>query len=101
LVQRFFTTRFALYMGDISFSVYVTHWMVGMIVSNFTFKQSAYLFGAGTRDASHIGKFVCILYELLVVFFFSLWTADLFWQYVEQRTAAWSKWVENVLTAEY
>jgi peptidoglycan/LPS O-acetylase OafA/YrhL len=97
VLQRPFTTRVALYLGEISFSMYLTHFKVHMCVSRFAPAQANAIFGVMWRRESELGRFLCICYELGVLLFFTLWEADLFWRWVDQPTNRLARWFESKL----
>lgn len=90
-VQRFFTRRIFLYLGNLSFSLYLTHTialkfllypMMPWLYSIFGYQTS---FQYGLCFA--IGGFCTVL--------FSCWIAEVFQRHVEEPSARFTKWIDT------
>jgi peptidoglycan/LPS O-acetylase OafA/YrhL len=111
-LQRPFNSRFAQYLGDISYSLYIVHGMVLFTLG--TFLQERWTGAVGTEQwvDNGAGELVeevvtqeceagqwwksllgCAVVNWVVVF----WCADLFWRGVDGRVPGWGRWVEGVV----
>jgi peptidoglycan/LPS O-acetylase OafA/YrhL len=93
-LQCIFTTRFALYLGDISYSLYIVHYYLTLCLSPWTFKLTEYLFGK-TLERGHLGQSVAVVLEVSILLFVSIWQAHLYWKYVDKPCVWFSKWIER------
>ena len=83
LLQQPFRTRFAQYLGNISFSLYVTHFYVLGTIGSRIFVY----YGTGTAEMKLYSFFVAILVNTFLCF----WIADLFWRSVDTKTVLLAK----------
>ncbi|KAH6681743.1 acyltransferase family-domain-containing protein [Halenospora varia] len=87
VLQRLFTTRFAQYLANISYSMYILHNIV-----LYTVVCRMYWYW---RDMS-IGWYTFGFVESLVVYaMISFWLADVFWRLVDDKSIALAKWVAD------
>jgi peptidoglycan/LPS O-acetylase OafA/YrhL len=92
--QNFFTTRFALYLGDISYSIYIVHYHLTISMGPVVVKISNAIVG---EDRGEVGQTIAIAIELGMLLFVAFWEADLFWRYVDQPCVRFAKWLEETL----
>ncbi|KAI9799111.1 MAG: hypothetical protein M1825_004878 [Sarcosagium campestre] len=85
-----FKTRFAQYLGKISYALYIVH---GPILHVVGFPVVAGLWElTGTETASQYSDGLCL--GMLVVLPTVFWFADIFWRFVDIPSVRLSKWVE-------
>jgi peptidoglycan/LPS O-acetylase OafA/YrhL len=97
-LQRPFTTRFALYLGDVSYALYLVHVQAVRSVGRQTFLLANRIFGE--NRGGHFGRTVAIAFELAPVLFVVFWESDLFMRYVDVPTVRFGKWLERKLSKQ-
>ena len=85
LLQRPFTTRFAQYLGSISFGLYVTHLYVIYTIGSRFLNYS--------KDKALMEYIFGFLAAAVVNSFLAFWIADLFWRGVDSKSVLLAKWV--------
>jgi peptidoglycan/LPS O-acetylase OafA/YrhL len=93
VLQRMFTTRFALYLGDISYSLYIVHYYLTLTLSPKIHNLANSLFGVDR--GSHLNQICAVAFELFILLFVAVWQADVYWKYVDKPCVTFSKWVER------
>lgn len=112
-LQRPFNTRFAQYLGDISYSLYIVHGMVLFTLGTGLMERWTGLVGVEQWVDNGSGELVevvvtqecevrtwwmafwaCWVVNVVVVF----WAADLFWRVVDGRVPGWGRWVEGLVS---
>ncbi|KAK2733644.1 hypothetical protein FQN55_003282 [Onygenales sp. PD_40] len=90
-VQRFFTRPIFLYLGNISFSLYLTHTIVlkFMLYPIMPFLYSIF----GWQSVFQYGLTFAIGGTLTVLV--SCWVADVFHRHVEEPSAVFTKWLDT------
>jgi peptidoglycan/LPS O-acetylase OafA/YrhL len=85
--QRPFTTRFAQYLGDISYALYMVH---GPILYTLTL---SFLVGAGSKAMSPTAFNVIFLGASIVTVPVTFWIADVFWRGVDAKAVLFARWL--------
>ena len=93
-IQRFFSHPFWLYMGRISFSLYLTHTICLKAIMYPMVPYALAVTGGYTQARFTTGVLFCAVVYLLV----ALWVADMFQRYVEQPSAKLTLWVDERLS---
>jgi peptidoglycan/LPS O-acetylase OafA/YrhL len=93
-LQRIFTTKLALYLGDISYAIYIVHYHLTLSLGPRIHKYANGVFGMVDDRASHMTHFVAVVFELSVILFVAFWEADLFMRYVDRPCVRFAKWFE-------
>lgn len=112
-LQKPFCSRFAQYLGDISYSLYIVHGMVlftlgtnlqerwtGQVgrpewVDNGAGELVEVIVTGVVNGGTYAAAFVaCGVINTVVVF----WAADTFWRVVDRRCVGWGRWVERVVS---
>lgn len=89
-VQRFFIRPFFLYLGNISFSLYLTHTIVLKFVLYPLMPWLFLTFGHET-DFQY---FLSFGIGAVITFLFSFWVADVFQRHVEEPSGHFSRWID-------
>jgi peptidoglycan/LPS O-acetylase OafA/YrhL len=92
-LQRLFTTRLSLYLGDISYALYLVHYHLVLTLGKRTHELVNSIFGEDR--ASHLNQFAALSFELAIMYFVVIWEADLFWRYIDQPCVRLGKWAES------
>jgi peptidoglycan/LPS O-acetylase OafA/YrhL len=92
-LQRIFTTRLALYFGDISYSIYIVHYHLTLSLSHHIHRWANNIFG--DPRSTHLTQLVAVAFELSILLFISVWQAHVFWKWVDIPSVNFSKWVER------
>lgn len=88
-LQAVFTTRFAQYLGKISFAIYICHWTLlytlGYRLSNWTHEFT----GATTEweKAKGLMLMAMVLYPALI------WASDIVARLVDQKSVTFARWL--------
>jgi peptidoglycan/LPS O-acetylase OafA/YrhL len=93
LLQKIFTTRLAQYLGKISFSIYLVHFYIFMVLGQPLLGQFWGLTGKDT-DAGYFWGFVM---AYVIIFSVTVWVADVFTRLVDENCVKFSKWVYQQL----
>lgn len=84
LLQRTFTSRFAQYLGDISYSLYIVH---GPILFTFgAWFMNRFSGNEGGYEYAEVFIVACALNTVLCI-----WIADLFWRGVDRRCVGFAR----------
>jgi peptidoglycan/LPS O-acetylase OafA/YrhL len=92
-LQGIFTTRLALYLGDISYSVYLMHYQVVVLERNALRLHADRFFGKSRNG--HVIRMMGWSYEIAILLFLTTWSADVCWRYVDEPSVKFAKWVES------
>ncbi|KAK6542814.1 hypothetical protein TWF694_006755 [Orbilia ellipsospora] len=95
-LQRPFTTRFAQYLGKISYAMYLMH---GWVCRSLGYWTVAHLWKYTGRDTI-LGKVSGVLGGGVLVFITVFWTSDIFWRSVDMGSVRFARWLENVCLAK-
>ncbi|KAH9886891.1 acyltransferase family-domain-containing protein [Xylariomycetidae sp. FL2044] len=93
-IQRVFTTRFAQYLGRISYALYLVHLM---LLHSLGFWLGRFFVGLTGSD-SDAQYFTGILVAALVLWVVTIWAADLGWRFVDTTMVRFAAWVYGKLT---
>jgi peptidoglycan/LPS O-acetylase OafA/YrhL len=99
LLQEPFTSRLALYCGDISYSIYIIHYY---IVTSLEWQISTTIhvwLGGPEENLGPTLRVVSVMLHAIVILFLSVWYADIFWRFVDQPIVKFARWVEKVCQA--
>ncbi|KAK2595881.1 hypothetical protein N8I77_013672 [Diaporthe amygdali] len=88
-------TALGLYLGKVSFSVYIIH---EPFLHLFAFYMVPF-FRRWTGEATELQRQAGFLMGMLFSAFWLLWLADLFHKYIEERCATLAEWVESKVLA--
>jgi peptidoglycan/LPS O-acetylase OafA/YrhL len=90
-LQGIFTTRIAIYLGEVSYSVYCVHNMVQYSlrprVDRFI---SAYM---RTDGNDHFNRTLQTIIQIITSTFVEFWVADLWWRWIDGPAVKFTKWV--------
>ncbi|KMU86511.1 hypothetical protein CIHG_04300 [Coccidioides immitis H538.4] len=93
--QRFFTRRIFLYLGNISFSLYLTHTIALKFLLYPIMPWLYLIFGYSTPFqyglSFAIGGFLTVM--------LSFWIADVFQRHIEEPSARFTKWIDTKCSA--
>ncbi|KAL3420475.1 hypothetical protein PVAG01_08974 [Phlyctema vagabunda] len=92
-LQSLFTTRFAQYLGQVSYSLYLTHGILNDTVEFMVIEKVWAITGKDTVYRYELGWSIMFVVMLPLVF----WVADLFWRGVDLKSITLSRWVEKKL----
>lgn len=87
VLQRGLDSRFILYLGEISFSLYLVHWAIGRCWLTWGLKYRLLLAG----ETLAVASFVSFVITLLL----SVWLADVHWRLVDKKTVKFSQWLSR------
>ncbi|RDW59007.1 hypothetical protein BP5796_11931 [Coleophoma crateriformis] len=87
LLQRPFVTPLGQYLGNISFSLYIVHFLVFCL---FGLKR---LTEAGEMEKSKYTMYFC--YAFIANTALAIWVADLVWRLVDVQSVRFSRWLEK------
>jgi peptidoglycan/LPS O-acetylase OafA/YrhL len=112
-LQSPFNSRFAQYLGDVSYSLYIVHGMVLFTLGTGLWEKWTGLVGKKEWVDNGTGQLVevlvtaecergqwwkallgCAVLNYVVVF----WCADIFWRVVDGRVPRWGRWVEGLVS---
>jgi peptidoglycan/LPS O-acetylase OafA/YrhL len=79
-LQNVFTCRFALYLGDISYSIYIVHLSL-LFWNKYIVGWIGIAFGPGRKG--HINRFIANMSEICLCLVLVVWVADMFWRAVD------------------
>ncbi|KYK54395.1 hypothetical protein DCS_06353 [Drechmeria coniospora] len=91
-IQRPFLTRFAQYLGEISYSLYIVHGPFVHMISYAITPAIWRYFGTETTTKWAAGCFLGNLFTFVIIF----WVADLFWRMVDTRSVEFSRLLEKL-----
>jgi peptidoglycan/LPS O-acetylase OafA/YrhL len=86
--QSPFNHPIMLYLGDISFSVYLCHWAVLNTIGKGTINT--------LRDAG-MDHFMAFMVGFIMTYILSIWTADIHFRLIDQACGPYAKWVAEKL----
>lgn len=92
ILQKPFTSKFALYMGKISYSFYIVHGPMNHMVGYYVTGRIWDVMGKESTAQFCTGLFLGSMVLAICVF----WTADLFWRVVDCNAVKASKMVEEL-----
>jgi peptidoglycan/LPS O-acetylase OafA/YrhL len=95
-VQRVFTTKTSLYLGDISYALYIVHMRIVLSVGQKVHWQTDRAWGENRAELGQIGFFFSNASEFMVLIPLAIWEADLFWRVVDQPVVRLGKYVEQI-----
>ncbi|KAI1503162.1 acyltransferase family-domain-containing protein [Biscogniauxia marginata] len=93
LLQRPFTTRFARYLGQISYSLYLIHLVILQSVGFIMGKYFVSLTGSETN----LQYFAGILCATILFWPITIWAADLGWRFIDAKVVKFAGWTYNKL----
>jgi peptidoglycan/LPS O-acetylase OafA/YrhL len=94
-LQNFFTTRFSLYLGDISYAIYIIHMHWILSLGRRMHRTTDHLFGSNRGEGGQFNLLLANCLELGVLLPVMFWEADLFWRLVDTPSVKLGKWVES------
>lgn len=98
-LQRIFTTRFAQFLGDISYSMYLLHFQLLMTLCQFLVPRCMTITGGWANgEAGFAGGMAIALAIWLPVLF---WVSDVFARLVDMKAVAFAKWLSQKAFADY
>jgi len=92
MLQRFFSTPLAKYLGKTSFALYCVH---QPLINWFGYRNILAMWqitGKETTFQYELGFGIAFVIQLAV----SVWAADLFWRAVDKPSVTFAKWLEKV-----
>jgi len=92
-LQSIFETRFAQYLGKISFSLYMVHGPLLYTLGWYIHHRTAAYFGQDTPR--HYGW--TVVTAAIVLYPTMIWTADLVWRYIDAKAVKFGRWVGEQL----
>jgi peptidoglycan/LPS O-acetylase OafA/YrhL len=95
ILQRVFTTGFAQYLGDISFSLYLVHWYIIELLCRPLVPRVIKLV---VGESNHEGLFALgMLLSLLIIVPFTFWASDLFTRFVDASSVRLARKLETLV----
>jgi peptidoglycan/LPS O-acetylase OafA/YrhL len=82
-LQAFFNTSAVLYLGDISYSLYLVHWMCA---AGWSKHVALRMFAAGYTKLS------ACLTSLVLTGILAVWMADLLWRFGDAQSVRFARW---------
>lgn len=82
--QRVFNSPVILYLGEISYSLYLVHWIVG-----FSWGEAI---ASAVLNAGHDRFWACMA-SLAVTLTTGIWLADIFWRYSDMQSVKAARWL--------
>lgn len=92
-LQSIFTTRFAQYLGEISFSLYMVHLQIEYTLGEWIVPKCMNLTGGWANG--QIGFVTGMLLALAVCWPVTFWVADVFTRVVDERCVRFARWVSD------
>jgi hypothetical protein len=92
-LQSIFTTSFAQYLGDISFSLYMMHVQVEFTMGNWLVPKCMNL--TGGWENGQFGFIAGMGLALLVLMPITIWISDVFSRGVDERCVRFARWVSE------
>ena len=96
LIQPIFTNSFTLYLGKISYALYLVH---GNVLKSLQYASMPLIYritNDGTKQkATTGGQVVAWLLGVLITGLATFWISDLFWRYVDMPSVSFARWVEE------
>lgn len=92
-LQRIFTTRFAQYLGDISFSLYMLHVQVMLTLGQWLVPKCMNLTGGWANG--QLGFVIGMALALMVLVPFTFWVSDVFSRLVDQNCVKFARWMSS------
>ncbi|PSS03247.1 acyltransferase 3 [Coniella lustricola] len=86
--QRLFNSPMILYLGEISYSLYLIHWAVG-----YSWAEAV----AAAVIAAGYEKFWACMASVAVTLTTGIWVADLFWRYSDIQCVKLARWIATKL----
>ena len=80
-LQPIFTKPFALYLGNISYSVYCVHYTLVLALEDGISGHVSTIFGS--ERSGHLNRFIANIYEILLMQCVVIWASDLFFRLVD------------------
>ncbi|KAF4637089.1 hypothetical protein G7Y89_g997 [Cudoniella acicularis] len=87
MLQRPFNTRFAQYLANVSYALYITHMLV---ISTVTIRMYDFW-----KDKSPAQFYFGLVETFIVNAIFCFWLADIFWRLVDLKSIALAKWLAD------
>ncbi|KAK2002950.1 acyltransferase [Colletotrichum falcatum] len=87
VLQRGFNTRFALYLGEISYSMYLIHWVAGKCFLTAGLKYR--MIGEGYSLATSFSI------SFVITMVLTIWFADMHWRLVDTRSVQFAHWLSK------
>jgi peptidoglycan/LPS O-acetylase OafA/YrhL len=96
-LQAPFTSRLSMYLGDISYALYIVHihWIISFGKPVHRFVNSIY--NVDSMQAGQMTLFFANFIEISVIGFVVFWEADLFWRFIDLPSVTFAKWIESKL----
>lgn len=94
-IQIAFTNKFAQYLGNISYSLYIVHGNVRRIL---TYSMMPTLLALTNGKQSKFGYAITILVSIVFTYPITFFLADLFWRAVDIPSIKLAKWIERKCT---
>ncbi|KZL72128.1 acyltransferase [Colletotrichum incanum] len=89
VLQRYLNSRWALYLGEISFELYLVHWFVGR--SSATWGLKFQMLDAGYSIT------VAWTVTFAIMLMLSIWFADVFWRLIDRKSVRFAHWLSKKL----
>jgi peptidoglycan/LPS O-acetylase OafA/YrhL len=90
--QVAFTIPFTQYLGDISYSVYIVHYVFAMLWGDNIVGWTHTL----TRGVDTQWKrILCVILQIFILMTMVVWVADIFWRFVDKPAVRFSRWMEK------
>jgi peptidoglycan/LPS O-acetylase OafA/YrhL len=97
-LQALFTTRFGQYIGELSYSLYAVHYVVQKALRPTVEALAKAIFG---EMKTNFTRDMGMIFQLIIITFFTLWLADLFWRVVDKPSVRAARWIsQQVLSTE-
>jgi peptidoglycan/LPS O-acetylase OafA/YrhL len=93
LLQKIFTRPLTQYLGDISYSVYIVHYVIVLLLRP-KICYYAYTWAGGYRTQWQ--RILLVFFEALLLMIIVVWVADIFWRFVDRPVVKFSRWLEKI-----
>lgn len=95
LLQRLFTSPFAQFLGDISFSLYLMHGPTQVIFEPRVLPH-VWALVHGTKEAGMLQYTVAWFCGLAILIPPTLWISDIFWRLIDVNSVMFARWFEKI-----
>lgn len=91
LLQKPFTTPFAQYLGDLSYGLYIVHYMTVLSLEWKIVEVVHFMTGGNDTQLKRI---VAVFLEITMLMVIVIWQADLFWRFIDKPVVRFARVVE-------
>jgi peptidoglycan/LPS O-acetylase OafA/YrhL len=92
-LQVVFTTPIPQYLGDVSYSLYIVHYVLVRVFGGYPAAWAHTWVGVAD---THWKRILCVLLEVLMFSPMVIWVADIFYRLVDKPVVEFSRWLEKI-----